>query len=60
MCNTEFASQCQKMKKNINIKKNAIETNTEHRGKLRKMCQLTFPEFHFETEAKVDFPSACI
>ena len=27
------------------------------------MCtnrQLTFPEFHFETEAKVDFPSACI
>ena len=22
--------------------------------------QLTFPEFHFETEAKVDFPSACI
>ena len=23
-------------------------------------AQLTFPEFHFETEAKVDFPSACI
>ena len=22
--------------------------------------QLTFPKFHFETEAKVDFPSACI
>ena len=22
--------------------------------------QLTFPEFHFEIEAKVDFPSACI
>ena len=22
--------------------------------------QLTFPEFHFETEAKVDFPSVCI
>ena len=22
--------------------------------------QLTFPEFHFETEAKVDFPTACI
>ena len=22
--------------------------------------ELTFPEFHFETEAKVDFPSACI
>ena len=22
--------------------------------------KLTFPEFHFETEAKVDFPSACI
>ena len=22
--------------------------------------QLTFPEFHFETEAKVDFPSACL
>ena len=22
--------------------------------------QLTFPEFQFETEAKVDFPSACI
>ena len=22
--------------------------------------QLTFPEFHFETETKVDFPSACI
>ena len=22
--------------------------------------QLTFPEFDFETEAKVDFPSACI
>ena len=22
--------------------------------------QLTFPEFHFETEAKIDFPSACI
>ena len=24
------------------------------------MHQLTFLEFHFETEAKVDFPSACI
>ena len=24
------------------------------------LAQLTFPEFHFETEAKVDFPSACI
>ena len=22
--------------------------------------KLTFPEFHFETEAKVDFPSPCI
>ena len=22
--------------------------------------QLTFPEFHYETEAKVDFSSACI
>ena len=22
--------------------------------------ELTFPEFHFETVAKVDFPSACI
>ena len=22
--------------------------------------ELTFLEFHFETEAKVDFPSACI
>ena len=22
--------------------------------------ELTFPEFHFGTEAKVDFPSACI
>ena len=22
--------------------------------------KLTFPEFHFETEDKVDFPSACI
>ena len=22
--------------------------------------ELTFPEFHFEIEAKVDFPSACI
>ena len=22
--------------------------------------ELTFPEFHFKTEAKVDFPSACI
>ena len=22
--------------------------------------QFTFPEFHFETEANVDFPSACI
>ena len=22
--------------------------------------RLSFPEFHFETEAKVDFPSACI
>ena len=22
--------------------------------------ELTFPEFHFETEAKVDFPTACI
>ena len=22
--------------------------------------KLTFPEFHFETEAKVDFPSVCI
>ena len=27
---------------------------------LFKTLQLTFPEFHFETEAKVDFPSACI
>ena len=24
------------------------------------LYELTFPEFHFETEAKVDFPSACI
>ena len=24
------------------------------------LLQLTFPEFHFETEARVDFPSACI
>ena len=24
------------------------------------MHQLAFPEFHFETEVKVDFPSACI
>ena len=24
------------------------------------LFKLTFPEFHFETEAKVDFPSACI
>ena len=24
------------------------------------LTELTFPEFHFETEAKVDFPSACI
>ena len=22
--------------------------------------KLAFPEFHFETEAKVDFPSACM
>ena len=22
--------------------------------------ELTFPEFHLETEAKADFPSACI
>ena len=29
-----------------------------HPNRLR--VQLTFPEFHFETEAKVDFPSACI
>ena len=27
---------------------------------LMKLRKLTFPEFHFETEAKVDFPSACI
>ena len=27
---------------------------------IEKNYQLTFPEFHFETEAKVDFPSACI
>ena len=26
----------------------------------RLAAQLTFLEFHFETEAKVDFPSACI
>ena len=26
----------------------------------RLPLQLTFPGFHFETEAKVDFPSACI
>ena len=25
-----------------------------------KISELIFPEFHFETEAKVDFPSACI
>ena len=30
------------------------------RGNLRSTQQLTFPEFYFETEAKVDFPSACI
>ena len=29
------------MKKNINIKKNAIETNTEHRNKLTK-CMRKF------------------
>ena len=28
--------------------------------KALKTSELTFPEFHFETEAKVDFPSACI
>ena len=26
----------------------------------RSKHQLIFPEYHFETEAKVDFPSACI
>ena len=30
------------------------------RLQLGMRLQLTFPEFHFETEAKVDFPSACI
>ena len=24
------------------------------------LCELTFPEFHFEIEARIDFPSACI
>ena len=30
--------------------------------KLLQLCEydLTFPEFHIETETKVDFPSACI
>ena len=27
---------------------------------LDSSSQLAFPEFHFEIEAKVDFPSACI
>ena len=31
-----------------------------HKNKREDFTQLTFPEFHFETEAKVDFPSACI
>ena len=35
----------------------AISVNDEDEEFFSK---LTFPEFHFETEAKVDFPSACI
>ena len=41
---------CKQMSSGINL----IQCETE------SSRQLTFPEFHFETEAKVDFPSACI
>ena len=30
------------------------------RDPVMECAQLIFPEFHFETEAKVDFPSACM
>ena len=33
---------------------------SEHIQMECQQMKLTFPEFHFETEAKVDFPSACI
>ena len=38
----------------IHFERVICETNTNTAKKS------TFPEFHFETEAKVDFPSACI
>ena len=37
---------------------NGGESGNEKKKTLK--LKLTFPEFHFETEAKVDFPSACI
>ena len=33
---------------------------TKAKGPILFVVQLTFPEFDFETEVKVDFPSACI
>ena len=43
-----------------------LETQSSFDGSTLVLCfledkclKLTFPEFHFETEAKVDFPSAC-
>ena len=36
------------------------ERCTDLEDRLYREKKLTFPEFYFGTEAKVDFPSACI
>ena len=38
----------------------SVTCNCRARGISVIWPQLTFLEFHFETEVKVDFPSACI
>ena len=42
--------------------KNTIKSICDHVDPedKRKLSEFTFPEFHYATEAKVDFPSACI
>ena len=46
------------LEKNAKRKKEIIiaELKDEH----QKLNELSFLEFHFETEVKVDFPPACI
>ena len=50
--------------RNYCLDNEAVKVEMPHKQPRVEFCdgqyQLTFPEFHFETEAKVDFPSACI